>query len=71
MKKSLCVLFLGVLISTAVFSSTLGIGSDFFLNEKITIEGMLKYYYEKQKPNWDGAMGGGHSISGIVAFFGI
>jgi len=55
----------------SVFNSSLGVGLDFFLNEKIAIEAMLKYYYEKQKPSYDGATGSGHAISGVVAFFGI
>ncbi len=55
----------------SVFTNSIGVGTDFFLNEKIAIEAMMKYYYEKQKPTYDGATGGGHAISGIVAYFGI
>lgn len=50
---------------------TLGAGADFFLNDYCAVEGMLEYFYTKQKPTSDGATGSGHSSSGLVFNFGL
>lgn len=54
----------------SLLSAAAGVGTDFFFNEKIAVEAILKYYYEKQKPT-DNLLGEGHTVSGIAAFFGI
>lgn len=55
-----------------IFSGSIGAGTDLFLNEKIAIETMLKYYYMRKKPTSSNPFGGdGHVNSGIVVYFGI
>jgi hypothetical protein len=49
----------------------LGVGADFFLNDYCAIEGMLEYFWLKQKPTSDNATGSGNTQSGLVFDFGL
>jgi hypothetical protein len=49
----------------------LGAGADFFLNDYCAVEGMLQYFYNKQKPTTEGNTGSGHASSGLVISFGL
>jgi len=55
----------------SVFQTTAGVGADYFLNEKVAIEAVLKYFYERQKPSGENATGGGHNYNGVVFQIGL
>ena len=50
---------------------TLGAGADLFLNEFVALEGMIQYFWRKQKPTSEGATGSGHASSGINVNVGL
>lgn len=58
-------------IKHSVFSLGAGVGADYFLNEKIALEGMLTYGMSRLKPAMDGATGEGHLESGFGMNFGV
>ncbi len=58
-------------IKHSVLSLSAGIGANYFLNEKIAIEGMLNYGMSRLKPTMKGATGEGHLESGFGCNFGL
>ena len=55
----------------SIFKVAAGVGSDYFINETVAIEGLLQYFWEKQKPSGDNSDGGGHNYSGLMLSLGI